>query len=67
MHTDDADRAANTKLAQGAVMGALIAAPGRQYDVEPIMDGPNYTGAVLMTHKLTGNRYVVQVTAQEDL
>lgn len=63
----EAERAANTAFTSGQVWGALHLASERGflYHVETITDSDGYQNAVLLTHKTSGNRYIVEVTPQE--
>lgn len=53
-------------LACGATMGALLTLDKAGYMVEPVMDGGDYTNAMLLTSP-TGLRFVVEVTPQESV
>jgi hypothetical protein len=59
----------NHSLTVGAVLGALLKTlpygDALAYDVDPIVDNGDYTNAILLTNKASGNRYIVEVTPQE--
>lgn len=58
----------NHALVTGQVLFALAAQESNDgffYRVEPTMDHADFTNAVLLTHKVTGNRYIVEVTPQD--
>lgn len=57
----------NHALAVGMVHGALMKAfaeDGHHYKIEPVMDGSDYTKALLLTGP-SGTKFIVEITPQE--